>query len=203
MSDLRARLWFVVGLFVVSWLAAACSASGSLQAMANQPRYDPYESSNFFPDGSSSRPVVSGTVPYGQPAASSLLVTGKANGQDATTYPFPITAQVMARGQQRYNIYCAPCHGLAGNGDGIVAQRGFCCVASLNTKDLRDAPPGHLFDMITNGVGAMPSYGFEILPRDRWAIIAYVRALQFSQNATLPDVPPEQQNQLESATPAP
>jgi mono/diheme cytochrome c family protein len=109
----------------------------------------------------------------------------------------------MARGQERFNIFCAPCHGRVGDGNGIVAQRGFCCVSSLLQERLRDAPPGYFFDVITNGIGTMPSYGFQVPERDRWAIIAYVRALQLSQNATLEDVPAEERDALSGGTPVP
>ncbi len=194
---------FVVTLVLVAFLANACASASSLQLMANQPRYDPYEPSEFFADGTSSRQPVFDTLTYGQPRMNSLLYTGQVDGEDAETYPFPITTEVMARGQERYTIFCAPCHGGVGDGNGIVAQRGFCCVASLQQERLQGAPPGHLFDVITNGIGTMPSYGFQIPLRDRWAIIAYVRALQLSQNATIDDVPATKRDSLGSATPAP
>ncbi len=185
------------------WLAGGCSSQGSIQIMADQPRYDVYEKSDLFADGSSSRPVIPDTVTYLQPLTNALLYTGQTDGQAATTYPFPITDAVMERGQERFNIFCAPCHGQVGDGNGIVAQRGFCCVSSLLQQRLLDAPPGHFFDVITNGIGTMPSYGFQIQERDRWAIIAYVRALQLSQNATLDDVPAEERDALSGGTPVP
>lgn len=194
---------FVFALAAFPWFLLACSPSGTLQMMGDQPRYDPYEPSNFFPDGMSARPVISDTVTFMQPMTNTLLHNGTVNGELATTFPFAITNAVMQRGRERYNIYCSPCHGIVGNGQGLVAQRGFCCPSSFHTEQLRDAPVGHFFDVITIGFGRMPSYGQDIPARDRWAIIAYVRALQLSQHATLDDVPPDQRNHLGNATPAP
>jgi len=190
-------------LVLLALFTTACSQNGSLQIMANQPRYDPLSPSNFFPNGMSAQPVISDTVAFRQAMTDTLLYNGTTKGARATTFPFPITREVMLRGQERYNIYCTPCHGVIGDGQGIIAQRGFCCPASFHTDTLRNAPVGHFFDVITNGFGRMPSYASQIAARDRWAIIAYVRALQLSQNATLDDVPPEERNQLGSATPAP
>lgn len=199
-----ALVWiFAAVLAALAFFASACSSSGSLQIMGDQPRYDPYEKSNLFSDGASARPVISDTLTFMQPLSDTLLYQGKTNGALATTFPFPVTVQVVTRGQQRYSIYCAPCHGAVGNGQGIVSRRGFCCPASFHTDALRNAPEGHFFDVITNGFGRMPAYGPQIPVRDRWAIIAYVRALQLSQNATLNDVPPDHQTELNSATPAP
>ncbi len=190
-------------LVVLAFCASACSPSGTLQSMGEQPRYDPLSPSNFFPNGMSARPVLSDTVPFMQPMTDTLLYQGMVNGNLADTFPFTITAAVMQRGQERFNIYCAPCHGLVGDGQGLVAQRGFCCPASFHTDRLRAAPVGHFFDVITHGIGRMPAYGWEIPERDRWAIIAYVRALQLSQDASLNDVPAGQRNQLDEGTPAP
>lgn len=186
---------------LVAFLTAACNSSGSLQIMGEQPRYDPYQASNFYANGMSARPVVSDTVTFMQPLTNTLLYQGTVNGALATTFPFAITDAVMERGQQRYNIYCAPCHGALGDGQGVVAQRGFCCPANFHTDTLRAAPVGHFFDVMTNGFGRMPSYGELIPARDRWAIIAYVRALQLSQHATLDDVPSDQKNKLGNTTP--
>lgn len=186
-----------------AWSLAACSSNGTLQIMGDQPRYDPYEASSAFSNGMSARPVISDTLTFMQPMSDTLLYQGLDDGQVAPTFPFPVTRAVLTRGQERYNIYCAPCHSAVGDGQGIVAQRGLCCPASFHTDALRNAPVGHFFDVITNGFGRMPAYGYQIPARDRWAIIAYVRALQLSQNATLGDVPSDQQNLLSGATPAP
>jgi mono/diheme cytochrome c family protein len=127
-----------------------------------------------------------------------VLFTGKdANGQDTTEFPFPITRDVLNRGRQRFEIYCVPCHGYTGDGDGLVVQRGFNPPPSYNTDRLRQAPVGHFFDVMTNGFGAMPSYAAQIPVPDRWAIVAYIRALQLSQNASIDDAEPDARARLE------
>jgi mono/diheme cytochrome c family protein len=118
-------------------------------------------------------------------------------GEDTTTFPYPVTRSILERGHERYNIYCMPCHGLAGYGDGMIVQRGFSPPPSFHTDRLRQAPVGHFYDVITNGYGAMYSYASRVSPDDRWAIIAYIRALQLSQHATIADVPPEEQQKLQ------
>jgi len=126
-----------------------------------------------------------------------LLYAGLENGQPAATFPFTITQTVLQQGQERYNIFCTPCHGYDGYGKGMIVQRGFSPPPSFHQDRLRTAPVGHFFDVITNGYGAMYSYGDRIPPADRWAIIAYIRALQLSQDAKLADVPPEARPTLE------
>lgn len=193
-----------MGLLLAMFLLAACS-----NGMENQPKYEPLEASNFFEDGMSARPIVANTIARGQLNADSLLYAGQVDGALATEFPFPVTAEVVARGQERYNIYCTPCHGYAGYGDGVVTTRGLTPPPSFHDDRLRNAPVGHIFDVITNGFGAMYSYGDRIAPEDRWAIIAYIQALQLSQNATIDDVPADLQDALENApeagseTPAP
>lgn len=123
---------------------------------------------------------------------------GQEGEAPAELFPFPITLEVLELGRERYNIYCAVCHDRVGTGQGVIVQRGFSRPPSLHIERLREAPVGHYFDVITNGWGAMPNYGYMIPVRDRWAIIAYIRALQLSQNATIEDVPPEQRDQLAS-----
>jgi mono/diheme cytochrome c family protein len=165
--------------------------------MANQPRYDPYDESTFFPDMLSARSLPVGTVPRSFMGRDELMELGTANGKPAESFPFPITMDALQRGRQRYNIYCVPCHGFIGFGDGMVARRGFRRPPpSLHIDRLRKAPPGHFFDVITNGFGAMPSYAFQIETRDRWAIVGYVRALQLSQAATQSDVPLDELQKL-------
>jgi mono/diheme cytochrome c family protein len=166
-----------------------------------QPRYDPYEPSAFFADGRSERPPVPGTVARGQMTAGpdQVLYSGKINGADANGFPFPVTREVLNRGRERYNIFCTPCHGMGGDANGIIVQRGFQPPPSFHIDRLRAAPPGHFFDVITNGLGAMYPYGYRIEPRDRWAIAAYIRALQLSRNATIGDVPDEERQRLMSA----
>jgi hypothetical protein len=167
------------------------------QDMHDQPRYKPLARSAFFGDGRSARPLVEGAVARGHLRDESLLYTGKAGGALADAFPFPVDGAVLRRGQDRYRIYCTPCHGQVGRGDGAVTRRGFRNrPASFHSEGLRSKPAGHYFDVISNGFGAMQDYSAQIQVEDRWAIVAYVRALQLSQNATLQDVPPEQRSKL-------
>jgi mono/diheme cytochrome c family protein len=162
--------------------------------MHDQPKYIPLRPSNFFPDHRSERPLVEGTVARGHLDDDAGFYTGKdANGKLVDTFPFPITKDVLLRGQSRFNIYCAPCHDRVGNGNGMIVRRGFRHPPSYHIDRLRTVPDGYIYDVITNGFGAMPDYAAQIEPRDRWAIVAYVRALQLSQNAALKDVPAGQQ----------
>jgi hypothetical protein len=171
-------------------------AAGCRQQMADQPRYDPLEPSDFFADGQSARPLVENTVARGQLRDDEHFYTGGSGGALAKTFPFPITLEILQRGQERYGIYCSPCHSLTGDGDGMIPRRGFTRAASFHIPRLREAPPGYFFFVITQGMVAMPNYRNQIPPRDRWAITAYIRALQLSQNATLGDVPPEARGKL-------
>jgi mono/diheme cytochrome c family protein len=178
--------------------AAAMLALGTAcrQDMHDQPKYIPLRPASFFPDDRSARPLVPGTVARGQLREDALLYTGKTNGADATEFPFPVTDAVMARGQERFNIYCSPCHGRTGLGDGMVVRRGYRHPPSFYDDRLRAAPIGHFFDVMTNGFGAMPDYAAQIKVEDRWAIAAYLRALQLSGHATLADVPPAEREKL-------
>ena len=171
--------------------------SGCRQDMHDQPKYVPMRESTFFNDVRSARPIVEGTVARGQLQEDTLMYTGKVNGADTTVFPFPVDAAVMARGQERFNIFCAPCHGRTGQGDGMVVRRGYRRPPSIHQDRLRAAPAGHFFDVITNGFGAMPEYATEIKAQDRWAIVAYVRALQLSGRATLADVPPSERDKIQ------
>jgi mono/diheme cytochrome c family protein len=157
--------------------------------MHDQPKYTALQQSTFFADNRSARPLLAGTVARGQLHEDPLLYTGKVNGADADVFPFPIDDKVMARGQDRFNIYCSPCHGRTGQGNGMVVQRGYRRPPTYHQDRLRTAPVGHFFDVVTNGFGAMPDYAAQIRPEDRWAIVAYIRALQLSQHATISDVP--------------
>ncbi len=193
----RSSLVFrLLALSVVLFVATGCSSNLTLQKMGTQPRYEPLAPSDFFPDGQSARPLVPSAVARGHPQDDPLLFTGKVGNQDATVFPFAITRDVLARGQDRFNIYCAPCHGQTGGGNGMIVQRGFSPPPTFHQDRLRNAPVGHFFDVMTNGSGSMPSYATQIPVVDRWAIIAYIRALQLSQNATIDDVPPDQRNDL-------
>ena len=164
--------------------------------MHDQPRYEPLEASSFFQDGRSARPLVAGTVARGELHEDEQFYTGKAGGTLVSTFPFPVTREVLERGQERYNIFCSPCHARVGNGQGIIVQRGFRQPSSFHIDRLREAPVGYFFEVITNGFGSMYDYADRIPPPDRWAIIAYIRALQLSQHATLEDVPLEKRQQL-------
>lgn len=159
------------------------------QDMHDQPRYKPLAASDFFDDGRASRLQVEGTVARGQLRTDELYYTGKSGGNLSEVLPFPATRELLQRGRERFGIFCTPCHGALGNGEGMVVQRGFRHPPSFHTDRLREAPVGHYFDVMTNGFGAMASYASRIPPADRWAIAAYVRALQLSQNARLDDVP--------------
>lgn len=176
-------------------------AAGCRQVMNVEPKRKPLDESDFFPDGMSARPLVEGTVARGHLQVDHHFYEGKSGNAPADTFPFPVTREVLQRGQERYNIYCSPCHGLLGNGDGVIVERGLRGPPSYHSEKLRKAPAGHFFDVITNGFGAMASYGSRIPPRDRWAIIAYVRALQLSQQASLSDVPPQEREKLLKARP--
>jgi mono/diheme cytochrome c family protein len=164
--------------------------------MHDQPKYIPLRESSFFGDTRSARALVVGTVARGQLHEDVLLNTGKVNGADTTIFPFRIDNRVMARGQERFNIYCSPCHGRTGFGDGMVVRRGYRRPPSYHDDRLRNAPIGHFFDVISNGFGAMPDHAAQIRVEDRWAIVAYVRALQLSEHATVADVPADEREKL-------
>ena len=193
-SDRVNQMSFVAVLIVA---AAAAGSSGCRQDMHDQPKYIPLRQSSFFGDDRSARPLVPGTVARGTLHADALLQTGKADGKDSTVFPFAVDTRVMERGRERFNIYCSPCHGRTGQGDGMIVRRGFRRPPSFHQDRLRTAPVGQLFDVITNGFGAMPDYAAQIAPADRWAIIAYVRALQLSEHATVADVPAERRTDLD------
>ncbi len=200
MSRFRSKFGIGVLLIAVSLSGAACRRD-----MQDQPKMKPYRGSNFFGDGLSSRPPVEGTIPRGHLRDNKELFTGKkdqASGattataaaspapqsgvsnpypDDVDTFPFPITVDTVKRGRERFEIFCSACHGLTGHGDGMIVRRGFRQAASFHDDRLRQAPVGHFFDAITNGWGAMPSYAAQVTALDRWAIIAYIRALQLSQ----------------------
>ncbi len=188
---------------LVAILLLALLSAGCQQAMRSQPSYKPLDPSAFFPNGMSAQQPPADTVARGQTQDDPLLFTGKVNGNLADVFPYPVTAEMLNRGQTAFNTYCSPCHGQTAEGNGLVVQRGYTAPPSFHTDRLRCAPVGHFFDVITNGFGAMPSYAAQISVTDRWAIIAYIRALQLSQDASYSDVPKDQQGQLGAAPPAP
>jgi len=166
--------------------------------MHDQPKYIPLRPSDFFGDGRSERPLIDDTVARGHLNDDTAFYTGKTpDGKDVESFPFPVTRDVIQRGQERFNVYCSPCHSRIGDGEGMIVQRGYRHPPTYHQDRLRQAPPGHFFDVMTNGFGSMPDYVAQIPPRDRWCIVAYIRALQLSQNASINDVPPEARAQLE------
>lgn len=166
------------------------------RAMYDQPKLRPMQESSFFPDGRASRPLVEGTIAQGQLIEDPHLIDGKVDNQDVTVFPFPITATDLARGQERFNIYCAPCHDQAGAGQGMIVRRGFKVPPTYHQDRLRTAPVGYLYGVVKNGFGAMSGYSAQIPVEDRWRIVAYVRALQYSQNADPAELPAELRAQL-------
>ena len=169
----------------VCLMAFSMAACGSLrQDMANQPRQNPLSPSEFFPDGRSGRPILENTVMRGSVADDDLFVP-----KDSNAFPLPITPELMDRGKERYGIFCSPCHGLQGDGNGMVTLRGMKHPPTYHQDRLRNVTNGYLFDVITNGFGAMNGYSPQIAPRDRWAVVAYLRALQVSRNAHVADLP--------------
>lgn len=166
------------------------------QDMQDQPKYIALRPSSFFADGRSARPLVEGSVARGHLQADTVFYTGKVGDKPVDAFPFPVTRDVLDRGQERFNIYCSPCHDRLGNGNGMVVRRGYRHPPSYHIDRLRQASAGYIFDVITNGFGAMPDYAAQIEPYDRWAIVAYLRVLQFSQNASVNDVPPEAREEL-------
>jgi hypothetical protein len=157
--------------------------------MQDQPRTFPQRGSSAFADGRSVRPQVEHTVARGQLYENDYFYTGLENGKEANEMPFPVTMQVLERGQERFNIYCTPCHSRVGNGAGMIVQRGYKPAGNLHDARRLAEPLSHYFYVMTNGYGAMPDYKAQVTPEDRWAIAAYIRALQLSQNATTSDVP--------------
>lgn len=164
--------------------------------MDDQPRYNSQAKSEFFPDGATMRTPVAGTVPQGWLHEDQIYYTGKVDTVPVAKSPVPTTTLLLRRGQERYNIYCAPCHSRIGDGRGIVVERGLLPPPSFHDERLRKAPDGHFFDVMTNGIRNMPPYRFQVTVEDRWAIVAYLRALQRSQNARLEDVPSEMRSNL-------
>jgi mono/diheme cytochrome c family protein len=157
--------------------------------MDSQPRYDPQAESKFYEDRRTMRQPVEGTVARGNFLENDVYATGKDGDQYVAKMPIPITEATLKRGQQRYNIYCTPCHDASGSGKGLVVTRGYPAATNLNEAYSRTMADGQVYGAIAYGIRNMPSYAAQIPVDDRWAIVAYVRALQFSQNATAQDVP--------------
>jgi mono/diheme cytochrome c family protein len=180
------------------WLLTGLSGAGCNQMMSDEPRYKPLAASDFFADGLSARPQVAGTIARGHLHLDQAFYTGKSGGVPVTSFPVAVTRDLLVRGRERFDIFCSPCHGRLGTGDGVVVERGFRSPPSYHIDRLRNAPVGHFFDVMTNGFGAMSSYASRVPAADRWAIAAYIRALQLSQHATLADAPANTRQLLES-----
>jgi hypothetical protein len=180
-----ARMLALGALLMTVALGAACRIDMHLQ-----PRQNPLSRSDFFSDQRSARPPVEGTIARGQLLEDTYFYTGKTGNNPGEVMPFPVTKEILQRGRERYNIFCAPCHSRVGEGNGFVPSRGFARKPpSFHIARLQKAPVGYIYDVISEGFGIMPEYASQIPPQDRWTIVAYIRALQLSQNATMADVP--------------
>jgi mono/diheme cytochrome c family protein len=189
-----------LGLALIGLSLAGCSRLD----MQDQPKYRPQRPSDFFADGRSERQPVEGTIARGALNEDTAFYEGKdAAGMDIEAFPVAVDKAFIVRGQTRYNIYCSPCHGAIGNGLGMIVRRGFKQPPSYHIDRLREAPVGHFYDVISNGYGAMLNYASQVQPRDRWAIVAYIRALQYSQNANVNDLPAEARNRVPAIGTAP
>jgi mono/diheme cytochrome c family protein len=175
----------ITALLVCLWLLPGCRRD-----MFNQPKANPLRASKFFPDGASARPLPAHVVSRENWQPDDSFATGMIGTNPVAAFPFPITRAVLERGKQRYEIYCVPCHGQAGDGEGAVVRRGFAASPPLTIDRLRNAPPGHFVDVIVRGYGVMYPQAVQVTPADRWAIAAYIRALQLSQHALLAKLPP-------------
>jgi hypothetical protein len=175
--------------------AAACvlplTACQLKQDMAHQPKARPLAPSEFFTDGRSERPLIENTIARGSLADDTLFVP-----KDSNSFPLPLSLQLLERGEERYKIFCTPCHGLQGDGNGLVSMRGMKHPPSFHQDRLRQEPNGYIYDVISNGFGSMFGYAAQVPPRDRWAIIAYLRALQLSRNAHVADLPSDVREKL-------
>lgn len=195
MKSRRKERWLVA-------LVLLALTSGCRQDMHDQPKYRPLRATTFFRDGSSARPLVEGTIARGTLQEDEAFFTGKVGGTAVAELPLAIDQHILDRGEERYNIYCTPCHDRTGDGRGMVVQRGYRQPPSFHNDRLRSAPPGHFFDVMTNGFGAMPDYRAQIAPRDRWAVVAYIRALQLANRASPSDVPGGDPTKLKPVAPS-
>lgn len=186
------RLALLAGTLAITMLVAA----GCRRDMYDQPKYEAYDPSTFFKDGSSSRQQVEGTVARDDLEADSLYYTGKVDGKDSDQMPFEVNREVLELGRERYLIYCSPCHGRTGDGRGMVVRRGFSPPPTFHSEYLRKKPVGHIFGVITHGYGAMYSYAARVPVRHRWAITAYIRAMQYSREASAADLTEDERGKL-------
>lgn len=184
---------------VAAFLLVAASAllGGCFLDMRQGARLEPYAADPFFPDSMSARPIPANTVARETETADAAFFRGiDASGDTVSAFPVPVTAALLARGRERFDAICSPCHDRRGEGHGMIVQRGFMAPPSYDEPRLRAAPVGHFFAVITNGYGSMYSYAARVTPADRWAIVAYIRALQLSRNATLADLDPAERARL-------
>jgi mono/diheme cytochrome c family protein len=186
-----------------AWLAAwaTCCALGCHRDMQDQPRYETYEASSFFVDGKSARPALAGTIARGALEEDGVFYRGRQGTEFVQQIPLEIDRPLLLQGKARYNTFCALCHGPIGDANGMIVQRGFPRPPSFHTERLRGLPAGHVFDVISRGFGTMPSYREQLTPRDRWAVVAYLRVLQMSQRMSLGDLTAADIARLEEATP--
>jgi mono/diheme cytochrome c family protein len=187
------------GVTAIMLCVVALFAAGCRQDMHDTPRYEAYEATDQVTGAAAARIAPTGTVARGLLREDEALNTGKIEGQLVDTIPFALSHADLKRGQERYTIYCTPCHGQLGDGNGMVVQRGLRQAASYHQDRLRQERIGYFFDVITNGFGAMQGYAEQVPVRDRWLIAGYVRALQYSQNATVTDVPQDRRSELGTA----
>lgn len=187
------------GRLAVVAVASALFGLGCRQDMHDQPKYEPFEKSDFFADGRASRPLVAGTVARGSLRENAALYTGKSGTAFISEIPVPVTADLLRRGRTQFEAFCSPCHGRTGMGDGVIVQRGFKRPSSYHVDRLRAMPIGYFFDVMTNGYGAMSDYASQVAVEDRWAVAAYIRTLQLSQNAPVTDVPADRRKGLEKS----
>lgn len=197
-AGLKSRPYIVGGYIVGGYLVGGLVLSGAAcrQDMHDQPKIKAYREAEFFPDSRGGRSIPEGTIPRGFLQDDEHLYTGKVNGQFTDEFPFQVTRDVLERGRDRFAIYCTPCHGQTGMGNGMVVQRGFRPPPTFHSDQIRKQTVGYWFDVMTNGFGAMPDYRAQVSPEDRWAVAAYIRALQLSQHATTADVPPDKLSEL-------
>jgi mono/diheme cytochrome c family protein len=202
-ADHQAFKGRITGLTRISLLVFALLFLAGCDDMKDQPKYEPLEENSFFPDHRSARPLPAGTVPRSAKGVEETedYPSRDENGELVDSFPFPITEQILQRGRESYDDFCSPCHGLDGYGQGMIVQRGFSPPPSLHDDRLRQASAGYFYEVITNGFGQMYSYDSRIQPSDRWAIVAYIRALQLSQHATAQDVPEDELQNLQGANP--
>lgn len=202
LSNHRPRLRTIALAVVLAASATACR-----QDMHDAPKLEPLEKSAFFEDGRASRPLVANTIARGKLKEDKLLYTGRDGDAISETFPFPVTEGVVARGRERFNIYCSPCHARTGEGNGMIVQRGYKQPPSFHEERLRVMPAGYYFQVMTNGFATMPSYALQVSPEDRWAIAAYVKALQLSRNVSAADLSADERAKVETgaseAPPAP